>query len=1133
MSGGALWSGASPATFSADRLTATTTNSSDAWIYVGRKVATGVLVFFIQCNPGSQMYGFCDASVLGTPTAFTCGFQNNGTVWADGSSSVVSIGARSTGDWVAVAIDMGSGTYSTGTKQSWYGTISGGVITWNGNPLYSPPTGAGGTGALGGVAFSAVTNAVPAVFSFGSGLVIPINMGASAYPATVPSSLANWPATLAVGNITATTGGAAQIPWTDSALSGLTGSLDGGSFAALSGVTSGTSGIATGATISDFSIHNYVVRDSTNTIDQTPPIQFMAGTAGGSLLLSTAGTLGENTLTFAMAAASNFEFVFTGDIESSTSIIEISLTNAGFDTSETPPAFQMGFQREFDHSGTVTVQGPAGEGGTASLLGALAGTAITVQGTATLTYVPPDTHISYSISSQGNTASITNAMWAPGEDFLIAGVKVTCGGFSGGTFNNYGVVVRTNPTESLAITAASVTSAGSLQLEGASPTGLLGLNSSTDNGVTFGAPDTFSASGTTWALSDGILSAGIYDCVVQDTSTMLESPAFTLTVTQTLTLDTLSVGAGPVLNVGGKVYYFNTANVDFSINGTWQDSSSFSLTTGGWPEPYVASLASPPTGTLTVQMRDHTNTLVLSNIGTVVVDAETIDLATVTGYATQNGYVTGSVSGGTPTALGVAINGTWTGLLSDFVLSAGNFTGTIAGNPFPTAASYTVQLRDAAAHYVTSNTVTAAIGNQEQILLQSAIEGATTLDLGGVSSFGPPGAIQYTTNAGSLWQSPASYATASGTFGAIWSATCAPLSFGTYQILVRDAADHTVVSNPITLTVGAPEILTLITATPAAAPAATGSLGDMLNRLRGLLPAGWFPRDGLFAGQGGPLNLSGTIAGRVPAGINVTVDGGQTWAPASNYAVSGGVLVGGAPLTWTATGPVVQPGVSEIAVQDAARPDVVSNTLPLTILAGYTSAVDAVVVAILSGPAAVLARLYALVAFVRAQMRLSSSVGGWIDLWAYDYFGYWIRRRPTEQDAPFITRIQQNLLAPLVTRAAMVEALTNLTGEAPTIFEPFNAADAACYGSPQAGYGFCQYGSLLMRAQALIIVNQPASSAAGPIPAYGSPQGGYGAGCMYYFPASQFPGVAQIEEVRATINRTKAAGVICWVAAEG
>ena len=106
--------------------------------------------------------------------------------------------------------------------------------------------------------------------------------------------------------------------------------------------------------------------------------------------------------------------------------------------------------------------------------------------------------------------------------------------------------------------------------------------------------------------------------------------------------------------------------------------------------------------------------------------------------------------------------------------------------------------------------------------------------------------------------------------------------------------------------------------------------------------------------------------------------------------------------------------------------------------------------AFLTGPAYALSWIYSLIEYAQDQTRIATATDVWLDLAALDYFGGNLTRNSGETDTALSARIRANLLPPQITRAAMVSALTNLTGTAPSIFEPFTPADTGAYGTGEA-----------------------------------------------------------------------------------
>lgn len=96
-----------------------------------------------------------------------------------------------------------------------------------------------------------------------------------------------------------------------------------------------------------------------------------------------------------------------------------------------------------------------------------------------------------------------------------------------------------------------------------------------------------------------------------------------------------------------------------------------------------------------------------------------------------------------------------------------------------------------------------------------------------------------------------------------------------------------------------------------------------------------------------------------------------------------------------------------------------------------------VLTALLHGFGSVSNFIYYSLFFLNNQTRITSATEEFLDLYAQDYFGTFLQRCPDESDIVFRQRILNTLFAPRVTRQAMIDILTNLTGRVPVIYEPF------------------------------------------------------------------------------------------------
>lgn len=100
--------------------------------------------------------------------------------------------------------------------------------------------------------------------------------------------------------------------------------------------------------------------------------------------------------------------------------------------------------------------------------------------------------------------------------------------------------------------------------------------------------------------------------------------------------------------------------------------------------------------------------------------------------------------------------------------------------------------------------------------------------------------------------------------------------------------------------------------------------------------------------------------------------------------------------------------------------------------------------AVLQGPAAALSAAFALLTFVKAQTRIQTASGLFLDLISQGYFAGKVPRLQFEADAAYRDRIQYNLTAPRGTRDGMSQMLRQLTGNQPVIFQPNLPGDCLC-----------------------------------------------------------------------------------------
>lgn len=185
--------------------------------------------------------------------------------------------------------------------------------------------------------------------------------------------------------------------------------------------------------------------------------------------------------------------------------------------------------------------------------------------------------------------------------------------------------------------------------------------------------------------------------------------------------------------------------------------------------------------------------------------------------------------------------------------------------------------------------------------------------------------------------------------------------------------------------------------------------------------------------------------------------------------------------------------------------------------------------ALLSGFAAVWTLIYSMLTYAKRQQRIGSAESVFLDLAAYDFLGNRLQRSTAQSDDKFRHIVQLEILRPRVTRAALDQALFDLTGNHPTIIEPKRPADLGGYGVAM-GYGVAgAYGSMNMPFQFLVTAYRKHSGGIAGIAGYGTSYGGYGVGAIEYASASQIIGDVTDADIQRTVNSTIPAGTVAWM----
>lgn len=177
---------------------------------------------------------------------------------------------------------------------------------------------------------------------------------------------------------------------------------------------------------------------------------------------------------------------------------------------------------------------------------------------------------------------------------------------------------------------------------------------------------------------------------------------------------------------------------------------------------------------------------------------------------------------------------------------------------------------------------------------------------------------------------------------------------------------------------------------------------------------------------------------------------------------------------------------------------------------------------------------YQLLQTVKAQARISTAEGVWLDLISQDFFGTALQRRTGESDPAFCLRIKAELIRERGTRTAVICALLSLTGCQPTVFEPANPSDTGGYGDANgAGGGFAYgeaggWGSLALPFQVFVNAARPVNGGIASVSGWNCGNGGYGEGSVEYASLSMSQGPVQDTDIYSSIARVLPIGTIAW-----
>lgn len=158
-----------------------TASGASAWVRAVDKQITGK--FYWECRPtvwgnANTGVGLCPGALAapsGASAVGMCAVFKSGTIWLDGSSTGLTLGARAANDVIGIAVDFGA-------RLAWFRVAAAG--NWNGSATANPATGAEGIS----IPFMGIGIPGFPLSVMGANLdSITANFGDTAFTGTVPS----------------------------------------------------------------------------------------------------------------------------------------------------------------------------------------------------------------------------------------------------------------------------------------------------------------------------------------------------------------------------------------------------------------------------------------------------------------------------------------------------------------------------------------------------------------------------------------------------------------------------------------------------------------------------------------------------------------------------------------------------------------------------------------------------------------------------------------------------------------------------------------------------------------------------------------------------------------------------------
>lgn len=183
--------------------------------------------------------------------------------------------------------------------------------------------------------------------------------------------------------------------------------------------------------------------------------------------------------------------------------------------------------------------------------------------------------------------------------------------------------------------------------------------------------------------------------------------------------------------------------------------------------------------------------------------------------------------------------------------------------------------------------------------------------------------------------------------------------------------------------------------------------------------------------------------------------------------------------------------------------------------------------ALLAGYAGSFGTVMGIAQFVALQIYLQTTTGGFLDLWAYDFFGTYLLRKEGEADLSFRNRVSSSIFAPTVTKPAITNLLTDLGFTNAGVREAFSPSDTAAFSGTFyfGGGGNARFGSQNYPGQIFVEAGLPLVNPGGSIPTFNEVYFDSDPAYMTSPPST----LLTLSDLYDAVNFIRAAGILAWV----